>query len=137
VQQAYEGNLSAPVCERCGEADVRAILALPVTVSGSYILLLLSLLAISVPFDAKTVTTIAFFGGMASLYLGNRGTTWSFEETFYGRFLLRHARVHCWPLQLALAGVMAVLFLVSISEVVVRIYTRGEPEGNAISPRAR
>jgi len=120
VEQAYEGNLPAPICERCDEPNVRALVALPFLVTTVYGLLLLALIPISVPYASNSVATLAIFGGMGSLYLGaRRATGVGFKETFYGNWP-RAAHVHVWPLQFVLFGVMAVLFFVSNSEITIR-----------------
>jgi hypothetical protein len=115
VLQMYKGNLPDPVCERCGEPMIRSLMALPFTITSIYVLMLVALVPLSVPYASKTVWAIAAVGGMESLYLHRIGTRWALEETFYGHFF-RAAHVHYMPLQLALVGIMGTLFLVSISE---------------------
>jgi hypothetical protein len=113
VWEMYQGNLHADNCERCGEPPVRALLALPVSITAIYMLMIVALVPLSVPYASNTLASISGFGGIVSLYLSRRGTAWAFEETFYGRISsVRH--VHYFLLQLALLGVMAGLFLIAI-----------------------
>ena len=112
VLQMYRGNLHAPACERCGVPLVRAFVALPAPVTAIYLLMLVALVPLSVPYAMNTVAAISGLGGIASLYLWRPGTAWAFEATFYGHWS-RVARVHYGLLQLALLGVMAALFLIA------------------------
>ena len=112
VRQMYRGNLHAPPCERCGVPLVRAFVALPAPVTAIYLMLVVALVPLLVPYAMNTVAAISGLGGIASLYLWRRGTAWAFEDTFYGHWSdLRH--VHYAWLQLALLGVMVALFLIA------------------------
>ncbi len=113
VCQMHEGNLHAPACERCGEPFVRALVALPFLVTLMYALMIAALLPLSVPYAMNTLAAISGLGVAGSLYLWRNATAWAFEDTFYGRWSsVRH--VHYGSLQLALFGVMVVLFLIAI-----------------------
>jgi hypothetical protein len=113
VWEMYQGNLHAYECERCGEPQIRALAALPVSITAIYVLMVVALLPLTVPYALDTVAAIAGLGGIISLYLSRRPTAWAFEETFYGRASgVRH--VHYVLLQLTLFGVMAGLFLIAI-----------------------
>jgi hypothetical protein len=114
VWEMYRGNLHADTCERCGELPVRALLALPVTITATYLLMVVAPVPLSVPYALDTVAALAELGAINSLYLSRRATALAFEETFYGRASdVRH--VHYVGLQLTLFGVMAALFLIAIS----------------------
>jgi hypothetical protein len=114
VRQMYLGNLHSPACERCGEPLVRALVALPAPVTAIYIMMVVALMPLSVPYAMNTVAAISGLGGIASLYLSRPGTGWAFEDTFYGHWsYVQH--VHYGLLQLALLTVMAALFLIARS----------------------
>lgn len=110
VRQMYLGHLHAPVCERCGEPEVRALMALPALVTAIYLMMVIALVPLSVPYAENTVATMAGLGCLGSLYLSGHATASDFEDTFFGHWShIRH--VHYGMLQLALLGVMASLFL--------------------------
>jgi hypothetical protein len=114
VRQMYNGNLPAPTCERCGEPLIRSLVAIPFTITSIYVLMVVALWPLSVPYASKTVASIAAIGVMESLYIARVGTRWSFEDTFYRNPRVGH--VHYGMLQFVLFPVMLVLFLVSITE---------------------
>lgn len=114
VRQMYNGNLPAPTCERCGEPLIRSLVAIPFTITSIYVLMVVALWPLSVPYASKTVASIAAIGAAQSLYLHRAGTRWSLEDTFYRDHRVGH--VHYGMLQFALFAVMLVLFLVSIDE---------------------
>jgi hypothetical protein len=114
VRQVYAGNLPAPTCERCGEPLIRSLVAIPFTITSIYVLMVVALWPLSVPYASKTVASIAAIGAAQSLYLHRAGTRWSIEDTFYRDHRVGH--VHYGMLQFALFAVMLVLFLVSIDE---------------------
>lgn len=113
VREMYNGNLHADTCERCGEPSIRALLALPVAITATYLLMVVALLPLSVPYALNTVAGIAGLGAINSLYLSGHATAWAFEETFYGQ-ASGVGHVHYFGLQLTLFGVMAALFLIAI-----------------------
>jgi hypothetical protein len=91
---------------------VRALVALPAPVSAIYIMMVVALLSLSVPYAMNTMAAISGLGCIASLYLSRPGTAWALEDTFYGRWSnVRH--VHYGLLQVALLAVMAALFLIA------------------------
>jgi hypothetical protein len=113
VQHMYEGKLPNPTCERCGEPVVRSLVALPVTVTVIYVLMLSTVIPLSVPYASATLTGISGVGAVISLSLWRFGTRWAFEETFYGSaFRLGH--VHYGLLQVALFSIMSALCLISL-----------------------
>jgi hypothetical protein len=127
VEEAYDGNLSQPVCERCAEPAVKAFVALPLDVTIIYLLILSTLVPISVPYGSEIVSGIAALAGIASLYLGKgRMTAHVLADTLYGpghftgSARTGHVDVHTWPLHLALLGVSAGLFFLANSEVVIK-----------------
>jgi hypothetical protein len=114
VQQMYQGNLHAPVCERCGEPAVRALVALPFLVTAIYLLMVVALFPLVSPYAMNTLAVISALGGIGSLYLRRNATARDFERTFYGHWSdVRH--VHYGLLQLALLGIMGTLFLIAIN----------------------
>jgi hypothetical protein len=121
VLQVYKGNLNAPVCERCGEPWVRAVIALPVTLSGIYALLLLTLVPLSVPYAWNTVAGMAFVAGLGALYMGRYGTRVAMDRIFYGSFLHSYRlfsyrpQAHYFALQICLIAACAALFVISAS----------------------
>ena len=113
VSEMYLGNLHADTCERCGEPSIRALLALPVAITATYLLMVVALVPLSAPYALNTVAAIAGLGAMNSLYLSRSATAWAFEKTFYGR-ASGVGHVHYFGLQLTLFVVMAALFLIAI-----------------------
>lgn len=112
VVQMYRGNLHAPACERCGEPLVRACAALPFPVTVIYLLMIVILAPLSIPYADDAVVWLSGFGCMIALGLFRPGTRWDFENTFFGGS--GEGRVnHLW-LQVALLGVMAILFILAI-----------------------
>jgi hypothetical protein len=131
VRQMYEGNLPAPVCERCGEPWVRALASLPAPVTAIYLLMLAALLPLLSPYATNTLAAISIFGGMGSLYLWRDPIASDFERTFYGHLSdVRH--VHYGLLQLALLGTMGALFLIARNDESARI--SGRSSRNRLSP---
>src|SRR5262249_25522679 len=66
----YKGNLHTYECERCGEPQIRALTALPVSITAIYVLMVAALLPLTVPYALDTVAAIAGLGGIISLRLG-------------------------------------------------------------------
>jgi hypothetical protein len=110
VQQAYRGNLPKPICERCGEPTVRALLGLPASVSAIYLLMVGALFPLTAPYTSDLVATIGGFGVLAALYLNKYRNP--FRETFYGAWSRPGQANDTW-LQLTLIAVMALLFVIS------------------------
>jgi hypothetical protein len=85
VHRMYEGKLPEPTCERCGEPMVRSLLALPLDVSLSYLMLALGLVALYFPKSPGALRALAFLGGVNSGFAQNRhSTAREFSESFYG-----------------------------------------------------
>ncbi len=112
VQQMYRGTLPTPVCERCGEPEVRALVALPFTVALNYVCMAAALAAISLGKPAKTLIGIALFGTCSSLSFRSIATRLEFQGTFYG--ISRQGHVHSINLFVAHVVVFVALFLVAL-----------------------
>jgi hypothetical protein len=84
VTSMYEGKLSQPVCERCGEPLIRSMLALPIEISVVYLLFGCALVALCFSESPKILAVLASIGSIVCLNAGY-ATMWAFEETFYGR----------------------------------------------------
>ncbi len=127
VGQMYAGKLPAPACERCGEPIVRALAALPASVAGIYLPMLVALVPLSIPYAINILAAISAFGFAGSLCITPHGVGSDFEHTFYGRPSdVRH--VHFGWLQLALLAVMGALLLIARSGDRARVAGTGARE---------
>lgn len=111
VVQMYNGVLPPPICERCGEPAIRALLAVPFWVIFEYLLMVVALVILGLRMPVRIVTWIS----VAALYSALRGrlsTRLEFEGTFFG--LSRHGHVYDGALLAAHLVVMGVLFLASL-----------------------
>jgi hypothetical protein len=115
VTSMYEGKLSQPVCERCGEPLIRSLLALPIEVSVVYLLFGFSLVALCFSQSSKMLAVLGSVGSMVCLNSGY-AATWAFEETFYGRIMSRVRHVHDWEFVTVLLALMLSIVYVSLKE---------------------
>jgi len=115
VTSMYEGKLSQPVCERCGEPLIRSLLALPIEISVVYLLFGCALVALCFSESSKILAVLGSIGSIVCLNAGY-ATTWAFEETFYGRIISRVRRVHDWAFVTVLLALMLSIVYVSLKE---------------------
>lgn len=115
MSQMYKGGLPIPICERCGEPLVRSLVALPLTVTVIYLLMIGALVPLSIPFASKTTAAMGAIGVLEALYLSRVGTRLAFQETFHG-YSGRSGHVQYGWLQLSLLLVMLGLCAVSLRE---------------------
>jgi hypothetical protein len=117
VMRMYEGKLPEPICERCGEPLIRSLLALPITVSVNYALMVVALVALSFPESPGFLRKVTLVGGLFDLIGVNySGTKWGFENTFYGRIYTYSVHVHYRWLTDPLLLVMVTLFFISVKK---------------------
>jgi len=62
VQKMYEGRLTQPICERCGEPLVRSLFALPLDFSLGYLMLGCALVATCLSESPGVLRALAFMG---------------------------------------------------------------------------
>jgi len=113
VLRMYSGVLPTPICERCGEPVVRALLALPFLVTVEYLFMMAAGVALCSLKSARVIIWIAAFG-IYNCLRGEYGvgTRLEFEETFFG--LSRSGHVHYGGLLAAHLVVMVALVLASL-----------------------
>lgn len=132
VHQMYGGRLPQPTCERCGEPMVRALLALPLDVSVSYLMLALGVVALCFPESPRALRALAFVGGVNSGFAQNRhATAREFSESFYGHYSSYRdsvTHVHCGWLTILLLCGMAMLFYISITPALDRPHGSGSSD---------
>jgi hypothetical protein len=115
VLQMYRGVLPSPICGRCGEPWVRALVALPFWVMIQYLLLLLALVALCLRAPSKVIILISFVGLCSSLRAWSPvsvATRLEFHDTFFGSY--RGGQVHFGELMFTNVVVMALLLMVSL-----------------------
>lgn len=111
-QQMYSGNLPTPACERCGEAEVRALVALPFTVALGYVCMVAAVGILCLSKPAKALIAIALLGTCTSLSFRSIGTRLEFQGTFFG--ISRQGQVHSSGLFATHLVVFIALFLVAL-----------------------
>ena len=109
VLQMYNGVLPPPICERCGDPWVRALLALPFTIVLDYLFMAAAALILCLRMPARVVVWTTLLGGYNCLNGWRVGTRLAFEETFFG--FSRNGRVHYGGLLAAQLVVLGALFL--------------------------
>jgi len=108
VFQMYNGVLPSPICERCGEPSVRALLALPLDFAAAYVLMAFMAIALSLRVPARVVMWFPLIW-ISVVIRWRVGTRIEFEKTFFG--ISQHGSVHYGGLLTAHLVVMGALFL--------------------------
>jgi hypothetical protein len=113
VLQMYQGALPAPNCERCGEALIRTVLALPVWVTAEYFLLVAVVVGLCFRWHPRAILSLAVLAVYNSFALRRVGTELEFHWAFY-RSSRQGGRVHYGELVAEHVIVAIALFLTSL-----------------------